>query len=113
MDVLKLWNTLLATGVCSIPTAYFVQGTADVHVLTYGNESSPLASPVSDVSESSQSDHAEPQEQRDPDEEDGEGGESYDLDCEQDETYEHEPLRKRKIHRNRYVDNLIFSIIMC
>ncbi|GJQ87383.1 hypothetical protein Trydic_g14529 [Trypoxylus dichotomus] len=41
MDVVKLWSSLLAnfaigsSSVCSIPTAYFVQGTADVQYLNY------------------------------------------------------------------------------
>lgn len=41
MDVVKLWSSLLAncaigtSSVCSIPTAYFVQGTADVQFLAY------------------------------------------------------------------------------
>ncbi|KAK9703904.1 hypothetical protein QE152_g29011 [Popillia japonica] len=41
MDVVKLWSSLLAncaigsSSVCSIPTAYFVQGTADVQLLSY------------------------------------------------------------------------------
>lgn len=49
MDVVKLWSSLLAncaigpTACTTIPTAYFVQGTADVQFLGYANNENVIA----------------------------------------------------------------------
>lgn len=59
MDVVKLWSSLLAncaigSSVCSIPTAYFVQGTADVQFFDgYVNNNESSSSIVDSDSENS------------------------------------------------------------
>ncbi|XP_071049983.1 RE1-silencing transcription factor B-like [Onthophagus taurus] len=133
MDVAKfsLWNALLTNGICTIPTAYFVQGTANVHVLTYGNDQTTSSlictaqdSPqeiIQDVQEDSRvhsiegsdgNENNEVIELDDDEEEDFEEGdetgslEPNEVGVVEDESWDKndddEQQNRRKIHRNRY-----------